>query len=180
MGKNTNQKRQQKLVDEWNSRHPVGTAVTRYKLVDPLREPEQTRTRSEAWLMGGHTAVVKVEGVSGGVMLDSIRISEKIPPPNPPADFGVSAQSNALDKEKTHELKCWPKYFEAIVHRKKTFEVRYNDRGYSIGDVLILREYDNDKKEYTRRQTRVRVTDTFADFGLQPGWLVMAIEPFIP
>lgn len=78
--------------------------------------------------------------------------------------------------EKTHELKCWPQYFDAIVHRKKTFEVRHNDRDYGIGDVLILREYDNDKKEYTRRQTRVRVTNIFSDFGLQPGWVVMAID----
>lgn len=97
--------------------------------------------------------------------------SEQVPPPNPPP---------AGDTGKTHELKCWPKYFDEIVYRKKNFEVRYNDRGYSIGDTLILREYDNDKKEYTRRQTRVKVTDIFADFGLISGWVVMAIEPFIP
>ena len=62
------------------------------------------------------------------------------------------------------------------MYGKKTFEVRYNDRGYSIGDELLLFEYNNDRKEYTRRQTRVRVTDMFNDFGLQPGWVVMSIE----
>lgn len=71
-----NPKAQQKLVDDWNSRHPVGTPVTRYKLVHPLREPEETKTRSEAWLMGGHTAMVMVEGVAGGVMVESVK------PPN--------------------------------------------------------------------------------------------------
>lgn len=67
-----NPKVQQHLVDEWNAMHPIGTPVTRYKLIKPLREPEQTKTRSEAWLVGGHSAVVKVEGVSGGVLIESL------------------------------------------------------------------------------------------------------------
>ena len=50
-------------MDEWNSKHPVGTPVTRYALINPLREPQETKTRSEAWLMGGHTAMVMVESV---------------------------------------------------------------------------------------------------------------------
>ena len=66
-------KEQQELADVWNSQHPIGTAVTRYKLVDPLREPQETKTRSEAWLMGGHTAMVMVEGVAGGVMVESVK-----------------------------------------------------------------------------------------------------------
>lgn len=188
MGKNTKQEEQQKLVDQWNAMHQVGTPVTRYKLVDPLREPEQTRTRSEAWLMGGHTAVVKVEGVSGGVMLESVRISNEVPPPikvdgRPPHSRQRGTMNSppleGVGGGKTHELKCWLRYFEAIVHGKKTFDLRYNDRDYRIGDTLILREYDNDKKEYTRRQTRVRVTDTFADFGLISGWIAISIEPLV-
>lgn len=67
------QKSQQKLVDEWNFQHPVGTTVTRFKLVRPLRDPQPpTKTRSRAWLMGGHTAMVMVEGVAGGVMVESV------------------------------------------------------------------------------------------------------------
>jgi hypothetical protein len=69
-------KTQQKLVDKWNAKHPVGTLVTRYKLINPLREPEETKTRSEAWLMGGHTAMVMVEGIAGGVMVESVRIKK--------------------------------------------------------------------------------------------------------
>ena len=71
-----NPKAQQKLVDEWNATHPVGTAVTRYALLNPLREPQETKTRSEAWLMSGHTAMDMVEGVAGGVMVESVK------PPN--------------------------------------------------------------------------------------------------
>lgn len=77
---------------------------------------------------------------------------------------------------KEHVLKCWPQHFAAIVFDQKTFEVRYNDRGYERGDILILREYNNDTKEYTRRQTRVEVTNVFNEFGLQPGWVIMSFK----
>jgi len=59
----------------WNASHPVGTRVTRYKLIDPLREPEETTTRSEAWVMGGHSVMVMVNGVSGGVLLESVVVN---------------------------------------------------------------------------------------------------------
>ena len=67
-------KRQQQIADDWNAAHPVGTPVTRYKLINPLAEPVDTKTRSEAWLMGGHSAMVMVEGVSGGVLVESVRV----------------------------------------------------------------------------------------------------------
>jgi hypothetical protein len=41
-----------------------------------------------------------------------------------------------------HELKCHPHFFAAIVEGKKTFEIRRDDRKYSIGDTLTLKEYD--------------------------------------
>jgi len=41
-----------------------------------------------------------------------------------------------------HELKTWPEYFDAVWTNKKNFEVRKNDRGYQIGDLLLLREYN--------------------------------------
>ena len=59
-------------ASRWNANYPPGTPVTRYRLIEPLREPEETRTRSEAWVMGGHSVMVMVEGVSGGVLLESV------------------------------------------------------------------------------------------------------------
>ena len=43
---------------------------------------------------------------------------------------------------KMHELKTWPVYFCAIKAGVKTFDVRFDDRGYQAGDVLHLREWD--------------------------------------
>lgn len=53
----------------------------------------------------------------------------------------------------THDLKCWPEFFDAIQGRQKKFEVRKgNDREYKTGDRIRLREWDPEKKEYTGRQ----------------------------
>ena len=43
---------------------------------------------------------------------------------------------------KTHDLKCWPEFFEAILNGTKNFDLRINDRGFQVGDRLLLHEYD--------------------------------------
>lgn len=43
---------------------------------------------------------------------------------------------------KTHELKCWPNHFEAIARGEKTAELRKDDRGFSVGDQIVLAEWD--------------------------------------
>lgn len=54
-----------KTVKQFNLSHPAGTPVL-YRS-HPHAEPLATRTTSEAWLMGGHTAVVLIGGVVGCV-----------------------------------------------------------------------------------------------------------------
>lgn len=53
-------------------------------------------------------------------------------------------------KLKTHFLKLSTIYFDDVEKRRKNFEVRYNDRGFFVGDWLVLREWDG--KEYTGRE----------------------------
>ena len=38
-----------------------------------------------------------------------------------------------------HELKISPEYYDAVVNGIKPFEIRKNDRNYSVGDALRLR-----------------------------------------
>jgi len=64
----------QKQADFWNNKNPIGTKVMRYKLIKPLREGVETKTRSEAWVIGGHSVIVKVDGVAGGVLLESLEV----------------------------------------------------------------------------------------------------------
>jgi hypothetical protein len=42
---------------------------------------------------------------------------------------------------KKHTLKCWPQFFAEVLNGSKPFEIRYNDRGYEVGDMLRLEEY---------------------------------------
>jgi hypothetical protein len=87
---------------------------------------------------------------------------------------------------KTHELKCWPVYFSAILDGSKTFEFRKNDRGFAVGDTLHLREWaptavdsTSVAGEYTGRETRRRVTYVLlgGSFGVAAGYCVLGLEP---
>lgn len=57
-----------------------------------------------------------------------------------------------------HELKIWPDYFDRILDGTKTFELRYGDRPFEVGDMLHLREWSPDSEEYTGRDIRVEVS----------------------
>ena len=64
---------QQKLVDDWNAKHPsCDVDIIWHKLINPNREPVRSQTRSPAWLMGGHTAMIQVGGQAGGVALQGV------------------------------------------------------------------------------------------------------------
>lgn len=80
----------------------------------------------------------------------------------------------------THELKCWPEHFDAVVVGTKTFELRPDDRPFRVGDLLDLREWDPLREVYTGRRIRVRITYAMRGaerFGLWPGFVALAIRP---
>lgn len=60
---------QQRRVDEFNTACDVGQHVN-VRL--DSGEVKTTTTRSEAQMMGGHTAVVWLEGISGAYPLDRV------------------------------------------------------------------------------------------------------------
>ncbi|HOS88334.1 MAG TPA: DUF3850 domain-containing protein [Candidatus Pacearchaeota archaeon] len=55
------------------------------------------------------------------------------------------------------QKKIQPKYFELVKSGKKKFELRLADFKAKEGDILILREWDPQKKEYTGRQIKKKV-----------------------
>jgi hypothetical protein len=62
-----NPKREQGKVDTWNEVHPVGTEVS-VQLDNGAKL--KTRTIAPASLLGGHTAVLWLEDISGCYKLD--------------------------------------------------------------------------------------------------------------
>ncbi len=48
-----------------------------------------------------------------------------------------------------HYVKILPKYYMDVEKGIKTFEIRFNDRGYKVGDFLHLQEFCGG--EYTGR-----------------------------
>lgn len=57
-----------------------------------------------------------------------------------------------------HDLKIWPQYLDAILDGRKTYEIRKNDRGYRVGDQLLLREWNPETKAYLLRSVLAEVT----------------------
>lgn len=77
---------------------------------------------------------------------------------------------------KTHELKTVNPHFQAIADGDKWFELRYDDRGFKVGDILWLREYDADTRVYSGRELKRRVTYILRSHpGLVDGFVVLGI-----
>lgn len=80
-----------------------------------------------------------------------------------------------------HLLKCWTPHFEDVFAGRKPFEIRRDDRGFAVGDILELQEFEPGIG-YTGRTCRRTVTFKFDatawnGFGLLYGHCVMALGP---
>lgn len=77
-----------------------------------------------------------------------------------------------------HELKTWPEYFQQIVDGNKTFEVRRDDRGFQVGDLLMLCEYEPEGALLTGQRIGMTVTSILhgGQFGIEPGFVVMSLS----
>ncbi len=53
--------------------------------------------------------------------------------------------------------KILPQYFQEIMDGSKTFELRLNDFIIKTGDLLVLKEYNPETKEYTGRTLEKKV-----------------------
>ena len=81
----------------------------------------------------------------------------------------------------TYELKVYPTHFAAVQSGAKRAEIRRDDRGYAVGDVLVLREFEPGVGALTGRYVEVRVTHVLRGFeGLAPGFAALSIEPLQP
>jgi hypothetical protein len=75
----------------------------------------------------------------------------------------------------THDIKCWPPYFQAIRRKEKNFDVRRDDRGYQKGDTVRLREWDPAAVRYSGNDEhrKIKFILTGGQFGIEPGYVVL-------
>jgi hypothetical protein len=88
---------------------------------------------------------------------------------------------------KFHELKTDPEVFQAVINFKKTYEIRFNDRDFKIGDYLLLKETVStgeamklgfEPLQYTGRECLVKISHILHGpiYGLKEGWVIMSFN----
>ena len=75
-----------------------------------------------------------------------------------------------------HYLKTINPYFRAIESGMKTFEVRFNDRAYQVGDILHLQEF-SPPDDYSGRVVEMEITYVLDDPRFcKDGYVVLGIK----
>lgn len=98
------------------------------------------------------------------------------------AEAAPSPSEGAGTGTPTHELRVWPRYFDALLSGVKSFEFRKDDREprFAVGDVLQLREWRPpfiNHGVYSGRECFRRVTYVARGGVVPEGFCVMSIEP---
>lgn len=84
---------------------------------------------------------------------------------------------------KEHIVKSETDYFSQLWRGQRAFEVRRNDRGYAVGDIIVFQEYDRVNGAYSDREERRRISFILpADtrLGLMPGYCVLGLTAVPP
>lgn len=55
------------------------------------------------------------------------------------------------------EKKAWPDMFAKVLSGEKKHEIRLDDFSINQGDILVLKEWDPKKKEYTGREVKKKI-----------------------
>lgn len=78
---------------------------------------------------------------------------------------------------KIHDLKITPGHFQSVSDERKTFEIRNNDRGFKVGDYLLLREWNPDTKEYSGRSIIRKIPYVLYDsLFVSEGYVALSLQ----
>lgn len=77
-----------------------------------------------------------------------------------------------------HRLKIYQAYADPILEGNKTFEIRYDDRGYQKGDLVEFNVIDNNDHEINHplNDKKFEITYVIHGWGLKDSWCVFSIK----
>ncbi len=75
-----------------------------------------------------------------------------------------------------HCLKLHAEYFDDIKEKRKTFETRFNDRNYKVGDVVTLKEgvHTLNGYKYSGREVSAEI-GYISNFGVNEGYVTFSL-----
>ena len=78
---------------------------------------------------------------------------------------------------KTHNLKLNMDFCNDVLNDKKTFEIRYNDRGYRVGDLIKFKAVDDKGYIPCIIENRLyKITYILSGWGLKDGYVALGIK----
>lgn len=83
--------------------------------------------------------------------------------------------SDGAAGQKVHSIRLAASYFNDVASGKKSFELRKNDSGYKVGDMLEMLEFKDGKN--TGRIIQAEITYLLEDYtGLEDGYCILGIS----
>lgn len=76
---------------------------------------------------------------------------------------------------KVHSLKTHSEPFIAVRQGTKSFEIRKDDRGFEVGDLIVLLEYEPSGDRFTGEALLGHVTYKATGWGLPDGYCVLQL-----
>lgn len=79
---------------------------------------------------------------------------------------------------KLHRLKIKTEHYQAVIAGKKNFEIRKNDRSFTVGDSILLLEW-SEKAGYTGKEVMRMITYILSKpiYGLKQGYCILSFQP---
>ncbi|MEQ3500615.1 DUF3850 domain-containing protein [Tenacibaculum sp. SSH1-16] len=78
---------------------------------------------------------------------------------------------------RVHEVKVKQPFYDDLYFKRKSFEVRKNDRDYEVGDILHLKEFSN--QDWQNMQGIFRKVVYLLEggqYGIENGYVVLGLR----
>lgn len=76
-----------------------------------------------------------------------------------------------------HILKLYKEYADPVLNGEKSFEIRYNDRGYQKGDLIQFQVIDGPyEMNHPLNNETFEITYVLSGWGLKDNWAALSIK----